>query len=141
MPGISNRHYLINQPSYDSADGRPQLLRIFFSDHHTRFDFGYQATDYYFKGGWVKISPKTFVRINGKSESYTMVKAENIAVAPQKHHFNTTKDWLYFSLYFPPLPLRSCTLDLIEADPGNSKDFNYHNIRIDKADALECVMV
>ncbi len=124
--------YLINQPKYKGNDS-PPLLRIEFNPDYTKFDFGYQNDKY----GWVRISPKTFVRIQTTREKYTLTRAENIPLTPTHHNFNTYKDWLYFSLYFPPIELKKGKLDLIEAEPGRKNDFNYFDIVIDPKSFIE----
>ncbi len=125
--------YLINSPIYDTAKGRPQLLRIVISPEYTKVDFGFQND----KSGWVRIDAKTFIRIKDTGQKLTMVRAENIPLAPVHHTFNTTKDWLYFSLYFPPLQIKEGKIDVIEAEPGSKKDFNYYNIVLDSKKFIE----
>lgn len=137
MKKFTNVSYLINEPIYNAAKGRPRLLRIEFSPDYTKVDFGYQTTSYYVKGGWVRISKETFIRIKSTGEKLTLTRADNIPIAPTHHNFNTSKDWLYFSLYFPPIEFKSGKLDLIEADPGDPTDFNYYDITIDAKKGIE----
>lgn len=137
MKKYNSAAYLINEPKYKAENGKAQLLRIEFSPKFTKVDFGYQATSYYTKGGWVRMSKDTFLRIQTTGEKLTMTRAENIPVAPIHHHFNTAKDWLYYSLYFPPIPLKTGKIDIIEEEPGESTDFNYHDIEIDAKKGIE----
>lgn len=139
MKKDSDISFLINEPKYNAGKGRPKLLRIEFTKEFTKVDFGYQTTDHYIKGGWVDISKDTFIRIKASGEKLTLVNAENIPISPTKHHFKTTKDWLYYSLYFPAMELKSGKIDLIEADPGESTDFNYKDIVIDKKKAIQLI--
>lgn len=129
--------YLLNQPKYEASVGRPQLLRIEFNPEYTKIDFGYQTTDYYVKGGWVKIAPITYIKVNTNQERLTLTNSINIPIAPEKHDFETKKDWLYFSLIFPPIKIEDCLMDMIEADKGEPTDFNYYNIEIKKSDLIE----
>ena len=131
--------YLVNEPKYEAGAGRPQLLRIEFSPEYTKADFGYQTTDYYVRGGWVRISKRTFLRVHSTGEKFTLLRAENIPIAPSHHHFNTSKDWLFFSLYFPPVPIKNGNIDIIEAEPGDDTDFNYFNIILDTRRSIELV--
>jgi len=127
---------LYNLPVYDANPGRPQMLRVIRCEKFTRIDFGHQADSYYVRGGWVNIFPKTFIRIRGGKEKLHMLKAENIPLGPDKHHFLSTADNLFFSLYFPPLPDRSLTFDLIEGEPVTPTFFNYYGVRIQANKAI-----
>ncbi len=129
--------YLLSQPKYEASEGRPQLLRIELNPAFTKIDFGHQTTNYYVKGGWVRIAPITFITIKSTGERFTLTNAINIPIAPVQHHFDTHKDWLYFSLIFPPIKVDDCLIDMIEAENGDSTDFNYYNIEINRKDLLE----
>ena len=129
--------YLINQPKYEANEGRPQLLRIELHSEYTKIDFGYQTSSYYIKGGWVKIAPITYIKVNNNEEHLTLIDAINIPIAPKKHDFDTQKDWLYFSLIFPPIKIEDCLMDMIEAYKGEPTDFNYYNIVIKKSKLIE----
>ncbi|HOY31115.1 MAG TPA: hypothetical protein PKW80_04475 [Bacteroidales bacterium] len=128
---------LYNLPSYKTNTGCPRMLRIILYEKLTRIDFGHQTDSFYIRGGWVNIHPETFIRIHHSKEKLQMLKAENIPVKPDKHHFRSTVDNLYFTLYFPPLPDRYLSFDLIEDEPATTTLFNYYNIRINKAKAIE----
>mgnify|MGYP001581244882 CR=1 FL=1 len=138
MTNNSKAKYLYNLPEHKSV-GRinPALLRIIITPAYTKIDFGYQTIRYYEKGGWVRISKDTFIRIKATGEKFTMTKSENIPVAPVRHNFKSTKDWLYFSLYFPPMPPKTKWIDIIEAEPGTPNDFNYHDIELNSKKAME----
>ena len=137
MKKYTNSSFLVNEPKYSAGKGRPQLLRIEFSPEFTKVDFGYQTTSYYIKGGWVRISKDTFIRLKSTGEKFTLIRTDNIPIAPVHHHFNTSKDWLYFSLYFPAMAFKSGKIDLIEAEPGESTNFNYFDIVIDTKKGIE----
>ena len=128
---------LYNLPSYKANAGRPHLLRLVLTNKYTRIDFGHQTDSYYTRGGWVNIYPETFIRIHRAEEKLGMIRAENIPVNPQKHHYKSTVDSLHFSLYFPPLPDRSLTFDLIEEEPVTPTSFNFYNIRINASKAIQ----
>lgn len=121
---------IYHEPKYKTEIKNLQLLRVTLTKKHSKFDFGYQATEYYNKGGWVKIGKDTQIKVKGSSKKYILIKADNIPIGPEKHHFETTKDWLYFSLYFPSLPLKSCIIDLIENEPLQTSDFNFWDIEL-----------
>ncbi len=137
MTSTTKSKYLLNAPKYHAGEGRPVLLRMEFAPTYTKVDFGYQATAYYRKGGWVKISKDTFIRIHASGEVLRLLRAEHIPVAPTQHFFKTSKDWLYYSLYFPPMPMKKGFLDLVEVDPGEDTDFNYMDIFLDPKKLIE----
>lgn len=104
-----------------------QLLRVEVREKFTKIDFGYQTKDYYDNGGWINISPDTYIKLpNGNK--LKIIKAENVPFAPAKHHFETTVDYLFFSLYFPSLPPNTNQIDMIEADDSGSDWFNFKKI-------------
>lgn len=134
-----NKKYLLNNPSYNSEKENAKLLRVTISNSFTKFDFGYSTMWYYINGGWVRIAKDTFIKIKGKDEKLNLIKADNIPVAPTQHHFKSNKDWLYFSLYFPAIPLEDCTLDLIEKETSSKDVFNYNNIDLKIKNAVETI--
>jgi hypothetical protein len=107
------------------------LLRITITELETKVDFGYQATDEFYGGGWIKISPKTFIRPNGGKLNLILTNATNIPYGPEKLHFNSTIEWRYFSLIFPPINPETKFFDLIEKENGTDNDFNFYGIRLD----------
>lgn len=109
------------------------ILRITINREHTKIDFGYQATSYYTKGGWIKMNPNSFVEVKETKKRYQLTKTDNIPIAPARLDFETTRDWRYFSLYFEPIPLVKCIIDVIEEEDGTPNDFNYYQIKIDPA--------
>jgi hypothetical protein len=121
---------IISNPDYESNGCKVKLLRVVLTEHESKFDFGYQTSAYYISGGWITISPKTFIRESGSKEKIKLQKATNIPFGPEKHYFKSTIDWSYFSLYFPPLPQEISEIDLIEAEPGTKDDFNFFNIKL-----------
>jgi hypothetical protein len=111
-----------------------QLLRVETNSQYTKIDFGYTSTIFYERGGWVHINKKTFISVNGKQKEYVLLKAENIPFAPNQLSFNSSNDWLYFSLYFEAIPFNTKSIDVIEnADDKNS--FNFYKIPLE--DGLE----
>ena len=115
------------------------LLRAILDSEYTRLDFGYIATSYYVKGGWIRISPETYIKLHGDDKKYILTEAENIPIAPEHFHFESNKDWQYFSLYFPPIPQKSCSIDIIEEENPDDNDFNYYGIDLDIETATEII--
>lgn len=116
------------------------LLRAILDVDFTRIDFGYIATSYFVKGGWIRISPNTYIQIKGDERKYTLTHADNIPIAPEHYHFESSKDWQYFSLYFPPIPQETCSVDIIEAENPDDNDFNYYGIKLDLDNAVEIII-
>jgi hypothetical protein len=116
-----------------------KLLRVITAVDYVKIDFGYFATDYFDKGGWIRISNSTFLRDTATKNIYKLINAENIPIAPQVHNFNSTNEWKYFSLVFEPLPNNTKQFDLIEEEPGDKNSFNFKKIVLDNSTALELV--
>lgn len=143
-----NRGYIISNPEHSHVNANLQLLRITVTDLETKLDFGYQATSYYTNGGWIKISPKTFLRPKGTNKKLILTNATNIPYGPEKLHFNSSIEWRYFSLHFPSIledsnnkkslkfdlaePIKIASIDLIENEKGTETDFNFYGIRLDE---------
>lgn len=132
---------LFDVSKQDQAKNRtnPRLLRVLLSEQTTRLDFGYVATAYYHKGGWITISPDTYLQIKGSPERYLFKEAEGIALAPEKLNFESTKDYQFFSLYFEALPGSNLVFDMIEHYPSTPNDFNCYGIELRLEDGVEVV--
>jgi hypothetical protein len=130
---------LFDVSKQDQAKNRanPRLLRVLLSEQTTRLDFGYVATAYYHKGGWITISPDTYLQIKGSTKRYLFKEAEGIALAPEKLNFESTKDYQFFSLYFEALPGGNLVFDMIEHYPGTPNDFNCYGIELRLEDGVE----
>ena len=117
---------------HNSPNGKknPQLLRVILNEEHTRIDFGYHTYPLYINGGWIKIAPETFIEVKETKKRYLLTKALNIPVSPDKLHFESQKDWQFFSLYFEPLPQINCTINVIEDENPTRDDFNYYDIEL-----------
>ena len=115
------------------------LLRALLNKEFTRIDFGYIAIDYFVRGGWIRISSETYLRVKGQTSKHVLTHAENIPIAPEVHHFESTKDWQYFSLFFPPIPQQDCEIDLIEEENPDDNDFNYYDIQLDMSTSEEII--
>ena len=152
--GIDNNGYLITAPEFKRSNNNVQLLRIIITSIETKIDFGYQATSYYIRGGWIKISPKTFIRPCGSNKKLILENATNIPFGPEKLHFNSSIEWRYFSLHFPSLlsqgsndnfkgnfyfPFSAQEIDLIEQENGTPNDFNFYGIRLDDRNKISLI--
>ena len=123
------------------VETNPELVRIVLYPDYTKVDFGYVAYDAFYRGGWIKIEKDTYMEVLETGERYALQLAENIPIAPIHHHFESTKDWRYYSLFFPPIPRRNCTLNIVEAEEGESNYFNFYQIKLIMAEGIEIVIV
>lgn len=65
-------------------------------------------------GGWMNISPSTYIVANGKR--YTLSRTNGIELAPKYTYFSYQGQTLTFTLYFPTIPRTTTSIDLIESD-------------------------
>jgi hypothetical protein len=119
------------------GDSNPILLRINLFPEFTKIDFGYITTNKYINGGWIKISPETFIENVDTNQRYIMTNATGITIAPAKRNFESKKDWQYYSLYFPPMKQKDTTINIIEKVKGNKTNFNYYKILLKMQDGIE----
>lgn len=108
----------------------PKVLRVILDPKFTRIDFGYNATRKYIKGGWIRMSPKTYVHVQGSPEKFLLKETTGITIAPKKVEFQSVKDWQFFTLYFEPIPQKDCVINIIEEEKPSPNDFNYYGIEL-----------
>jgi hypothetical protein len=132
-----NKKLVFNLNIIGHGESNPILLRISLYPEITKIDFGYVTTDKYNYGGWIKIAPETFIENTVTKERFVLTNAVGITLAPAKRNFESNKDWQYFSLYFPAIPQKDCTLNIIEKIKGNKNDFNYYNVPLKMENAIE----
>lgn len=123
----------------DQRKKNPKILRIILSEKYTRIDFGYVAPWIYERGGWIRIAPYTFVQVHGSDKRYALIEAQNIPIAPEQLNFESTEDWKVFTLFFEPLPLKDCTIDLIEEENPEDTDFNFYGIKLLDVTAVQVI--
>ena len=126
----TNKYFLAELEVGNQAKSNPEILRVILSDQYTRIDFGYVAPWIYVRGGWITIAPQIFIKVNGSSKSYKLIEAKSIPLAPEQFEFESTEDWRVFSLYFDPIPLKDCQIDIIEQENPTQNDFNFYNIML-----------
>lgn len=123
--------YLANLITDEHARPNPKLLRIVLAETFTRIDFGHAAPWIYNKGGWIRIAPDTYIEIKGQAKKYALIEAENIPIAPNQLEYESTQDWQFFSLYFEPIPMKECVINIIEEVNPDKNDFNYMNVHVE----------
>ena len=108
------------------------IHRLLCNDELTRIDFIHYASPIYENGGWVKIERGCFIRPNDSSDKLTLVQAVNIPYAPNKHYYGNKNDFLCYTLYFPPIPKGTKSIDIIESELGGGNWFNFYGVDIEQ---------
>ena len=135
-----NNTYVVQPIFEEQFKKNPVILRVVLSYEFTRIDFGYAAPWIYNKGGWIHIAPQTFIQVKSINERFKLTKAINIPIAPDRIDFESTEDWRVFSLYFEPIPINDCMIDIIEDENPDEKNFNYYNIELKNVKEVEQVI-
>lgn len=133
----NSKNLVFHLNMFGHGESNPILLRVNLFPEFTKVDFGYITTDKYIHGGWIKISPDTFIENVVTKERYVLTNATGITIAPAKRNFESNKDWQYYSLFFPPIKQNDTIINIIEKVKGNKNDFNYYNIELKMSDAIE----
>jgi hypothetical protein len=136
---MKNKTYIVQPKLNEQNRHNPSILRLILSESSTRVDFGYAAPWIYIKGGWIRIAPHSYLRIKGNKEKYCLISAINIPISPNKYEFETKEDWTVFSLFFEPIPLKDCVVDIIEEEKPNENDFNYYGIELNGVKNIEII--
>jgi hypothetical protein len=129
--------YLFSAPGHKTQCTQVQLLRVILEGDFTRVNMGCQATSYYTKGGWIRIAETTFIQVLPAGMKLKMIGTENIPKDGTKHELKSTKDWLYFSLFFPAIPFKTCKVNLIEKENSTGNDFNFYDIELKISEAIK----
>ncbi len=107
------------------------LLRVEINSQYTKIDFGYTSTRFYESGAGVQLNKKIFISVNGSQKEYTLLKADKIPFISNQLSFKTSNDWLFFSLYFEPLPFNTKSIDVIE-NAADKNSFNFYKISLEE---------
>jgi hypothetical protein len=129
--------YLATHHIGEQRKQNPVILRIILSEEHTQIDFGYAAPIIYVKGGWIRISPDTYLQVEGSAIRYRLQEVKNIVLAPDQMEFLSTQDWCVFTLFFDPIPIVDCVISMIEAENPTPDDFNYYGIKLSRVKEME----
>ena len=134
---MKNKTLLFTLNKKGHSKGNPDLLRITLFPDRAKIDFGYTAKEMYDSGGWIRMEKDTFIEIKETGKRYFLTHSEGIPINPEYHYFESKKEWRYFSLYFPAIPLTNCTINIIEIENGSINDFNYYDIELKMENGLE----
>ena len=67
---------------------------------------------------WITLDKNAYIVTNG--QRYTLKRAEGIALSPDKTYFSFAGETKTFTLYFPPIPKTTTSIDFI---PNRSLGF------------------
>ena len=129
--------YVFVTPMHKTTCTNVQLLRVILHPDYTKVDLGYHTTSLYRRGGWIRMSEETFIQVISLGEKLKLTGNENIPNDGIKHEFKSTKDCLYFSLFFPPIPLKTCKFNLIEKENSTGNDFNFYDVELKISEAIK----
>ena len=135
------RSYLAEFTAHGNQSANPTILRIILSTEYTRIDFGYLALSIYEKGGWIKIAQHTYLKVRGDKKKFTLIDARGITIAPKLLEFESIIDRQVFSLFFQPIPIRDCVIDMVEEENPTENDFNIDSIAIKNVRDVEIVNI
>jgi hypothetical protein len=136
MKNKNTEPLLFEIPEKTISKDNPKVLRVILHPDFTRIDFGYNTTTEFIKGGWIRMSPKTYVQVQGSSEKFLLKETTGITIAPKKVVFQSVKDWQFFTLYFEPIPQKDCVINIIEEEKPSPNDFNYYGIVLKMAEGI-----
>lgn len=85
-------------------------VELIYSNYSISFDAHYQ---------YIQIDKGTYIMANGVK--YIMTKAEGIRIAPDKTYLSPHDQYVSFTLYFPPIPESTTSIDLVEPVDGDWK--------------------
>lgn len=123
---ISSASHMINYPSVRSSTAKGLTIRSVRWEHdYTAVEIisnGMTENGYY---QWCSIDRNAYIMVDGKR--YTMTKAENIEIAPEKTYYSYPGQEIIFTLYFPAIPSSATSMDLIESP---NSDWKFYGIKI-----------
>jgi hypothetical protein len=146
----STKSYLFPHVPNEGISDNPTLLRITITPSFTKVDFGYSTfNSIYNNGGWIQISPETYMRERNGKKVYKLLNTNGISFSPNKHYFESQRDWQFYSLYFEAIPQEDGVYEIIEPEFMEDKEeisaahhvsgenFDFFNIQIDMVKAVQ----
>ena len=139
--GKSAGSYLVKFSAEKNIKKNPQILRIISSEESFRVDFGYLPDHIYDYGWWITIAPTTYIHVKELNKKFNLKDAIGIPITPQKWEFESVKDWKVFTLLFEPIPIKNCTINIIESLEPTGNFFNYFDISLSMENRIVCMDV
>lgn len=125
-----NRVKIINSPLSEST---PCVYlgidKIVLYEEYTQIDFVYIAPNKYINGGWIQISPMTYIQPVNSDIRYSLLEVRNISIAPTKLYFKSAGQVHHYSLIFQALPKNVSHINIIEKLAEGSY-FNFFNVAL-----------
>jgi hypothetical protein len=152
MKKMTKSYLLTNVPNTGNLDS-PTLLRITIAPEFTKVDFGFSTfNSIYSNGGWIQMSPETYLKSVTKQRVYKIINADGISFSPKKHYFESHRDWQFYSLYFEPIPFEDDVFEIIEpeftedkesieaANEISGENFDFFDIQVETSKAIQMMM-
>ena len=98
-----------------------RIKKIIITDKETIIEFSCNnlTRDGYFE--WIQINKDTYIEVQG--QKYKMIRAEGIAISPNRTNYSKPNETKYFKLVFPAIPKSITSLNLIEPDETSNWQF------------------
>lgn len=112
---------VINYPNIKKGVEGIFVTKVALSDYETRVEF-----EIYSQYPWCAIERRTIIKTSG-SKDLQLLKAENIAISPNRTEFGKPGERLKFALTFPPLPSTAKSFTIEEPVKGGWK---FKNIQV-----------
>lgn len=128
---IGNSEYLqggktINRPQVgNSTDKKLTLLSVQLNDNNTILTFSNCNTDGNNSYAWVTMDPNAYIQAN--NQTFRLIKADGIALSPNKTYFTRENQTIVFKLYFPAIPKNTDSINFIESE---SSTWKFYDIRL-----------
>lgn len=132
--GVSALAQSIINPFVERTDDLNCVIsKIETTKDYTVVSFEYTAQS---DNSWAQINKEMFIKTDLSDKHYDFIKAENIAIAPEKKTIDHVGQKLAFKAYFQKIPKEAKLVDIIENPEGNNSQtnyFNYYNVSLEKS--------
>lgn len=116
----------INRPEVgNSMDNKLTLLSVQLNDNNTILTFSNCNTEGNNSYAWVTMDPNAYIQAN--NQTLRLIKAEGIALSPNKTYFTRENQTIVFKLYFPAIPKNTDSINFIESE---SSTWKFYDIRL-----------
>lgn len=94
-----------------------QVLSVKIQDNQTVITFSVNNKTENGYHQWLTIDKNAYIVANG--QRYTLIKTDEIAIAPNKTYFSYAGETKTFTLYFPAIPKNTTSIDFIETEDSD----------------------
>ena len=108
-----------------------RINKVMITRTHVEIHMMHQANPMYANGGWVRLHPEIFIRPSFSNQHLALERAEGIPIYPDEHYYKREHDSIQFKLFFPPVPIDTEMLDVVEREPSDDSWFNFYGITLD----------